>query len=510
LLVPQHRETLRSQKLSSPPRNRALCSLTPHPQSGKEDLMASFSLSNEERRCLEDALRTAPNPYVNPMQAQVFAHRNLLAAGPEWLLEEMYRLKSDATAPGYLHIKNGPLGFVPDTPLDGDGRDGHRDFIAHSFILGSMQEFGYILTNRAEKGGAIPADITPIPGMGASKSNAGFSEPLGLHTENIHLPEERRPTYVGLYTLRGDPKCQAETLVADAGKIVAFLDTETVRQLRKPSYVIKISDSFKSGLGRSAPMPVITGPEDLPRITTEFNSTVCLTNPAKVAFQKLKDAALRARVVIRLESGDLLIACNRRTIHGRGRFTPDFSAKERRWLFRVCTVADPFELRDMVAPGAHRVFDLGATIVRDMIIRCSGVSGIPKVEPPAIPLQEVRAAMKRYDAWINQFSRPSSIPDLPGFELVLFVANTIARGELLKDLSSSCRIHLALRLMTLNAGIEPGYEIDKDNVATALATNAGFGELLRVCARLRTGDASSSALASQQTAERFAAALPPG
>jgi len=467
--------------------------------------MTSFFLSNDERRHLEDALRSAPNPYANPMQAQVFAHRNLLSASPLWLLEEIYRLRSDATAPGYLHIKNGPLGHVPDTPLDGDGRSCHRDFIAHSFIVGAMQEFGYILTNRAEKRGNIPADITPIPGMGASKSNAGFSEPLGMHTENIHLPEERRPNYVGLYTLRGDPKGQAETLVADARQIVESLDCETVRQLRQPNFVIRISESFKNGPGQSEPMPVITGPEDLPRITTEFNSTVCLTDLAEAAFQKLTQAALKVSVVVRLESGDLLIVCNRRTIHGRGRFTPDFSAKERRWLLRVCTVADPLALRDMIAPGAHRVLDLGATIVRDMIIHCAGAPGIPRLASSAILLEEIRATMKSYDAWIDQFGIPSSIPDLPAFELVLFIAKAIAGGELLKDFNAADRIHLALRLLAMNAGLEQGCEADMDLLGPALSGNASFSELLQICAGRRNEAVSSAALIPQQGAEAFAA-----
>jgi L-asparagine oxygenase len=465
--------------------------------------MPSFFLTNDERRRLEDAFRSAPNPYVNPLQAQVFAHRNLLAASPQWLLEEMYRLRSDATAPGYLHIKNGPLGYVPDTPLDGDGRACHRDFIAHSFIVGSMQEFGYILTNRAEKRGNIPADITPVPGMGASKSNAGFSEPLGLHTENIHLPEERRPIYVGLYTLRGDPKHQAETLVADARQIVDALDAETVRQLRQPNFVIRISESFKNGPGQSEPMAVITGPEDLPRITTEFNSTVCLTDVAEVAFQKLMDVALKVSVAIRLESGDLLIACNRRTVHGRGRFTPDFSATQRRWLLRVCTIADPFALRDMVAPGAHRVFDLGATIMRDKMIQCAGVLGIPRIEPSAIPLQEIRATMKSYDAWIDQFGIPSSILDLPDFESIVFVANAIARGKLLKDFNSADRMHLALALITTNA-LEQGCEVNMDHLGPALGGNATFGELLQICAGRRKEAVSSATLISQPPAEALA------
>jgi L-asparagine oxygenase len=465
--------------------------------------MVSFAFSNDERRRLEDALRAAPNPYVNPIQAQVLAHRTLLAAGPQWLLEEMYRLRSDATATGYLYVKNGPLGFVPDTPLDGDGRDGHRDFIAHSFVIGAMQELGYILTNRAEKRGNIPSDITPVPGMGGSKSNAGFSEPLGLHTENIHLPEERRPNYVGLYTLRGDPKGEAETLVSDARDIVASLDAETVQHLRESHFVIKISESFKNGPSQSEPMPVITGPEDLPRIATEFNSTVCLTDTAELAFQRLVEAALRVSVVVWLESGDLLITCNRRTIHGRGRFTPDFSRKERRWLLRVCTVADPFPLRDMIAPGAHRVFDFGATIVRDMIIRCSVALGARSVTPSAIPIQDIRATMKSYDTWIDQFGVPTFIHDLPGFEMVLFFAKAIARGELLKGLSSEDRMYLARGLVTMNPDIEQGLEIETGLLGPALAGNASFGELLQICAGRRNGDVSSASLTIQHPAGDF-------
>lgn len=452
--------------------------------------MTTFSLSNDERRRLEDAFRAAPNPYLYPIQAQVFAHRNLLAAGPAWLMEEMYRMRSDATAPGSLYLKNGPRGVVPDTPLDGDGRSRHSNFTAHGFIIGAMQEFGYILTNRPEKRGNIPADITPIPGMGASKSNAGFSEPLGLHTENIHLPEERRPNYVGLYTLRGDPKGQAETLVVDARQIVASLDAETVWHLRAPNFVVRISESFKSGPGQSEPMPVITGPEDLPQITTEFNSTMCLTDTAEAAFQKLMDAAARVSEVVRLESGDLLITCNRRTIHGRGRFAPDFSGKERRWLLRVCTVADPFALRDMVAPGARRVFDLSATTLRDMIVHCSGALGIPPVMPSAIPLQEIRTAIKSYDAWIDQFGVPSSIHDLPNFEMVLFVANEIARGKLLKDSIFDDRVRLALALVqhhVLKAhSAAQGVEIDTSLLGSVLARDASFGELLQICVGRRT------------------------
>jgi L-asparagine oxygenase len=447
--------------------------------------MTKFSFSDDERRRLEDIFRAAPNPHAYPTEAQLFAHRHLLAASPDWLVEQLHRMKSDATTPGWLYIKNGPLGFVPNTPLDGNGRNSHRDFIAHTFLMGVMQEFGHILTNRAEKRGSIPADITPVPGMGASKSNAGFAEPLGMHTENVHLSGERRPNYVGLYTLRGDPSGQAETLVANASRIVASLDPETIRELREPNFVIKMSESFKNGPTHSDPMPVISGPEDLPCITTEFNATGCLSDRADAAFKKLLEAATKEAVVVRLETGDLLITCNRRTIHGRGRFVPDFSNSQRRWLLRVCTVADLFELRDLVAPGAHRAFDLSTTHLRDMIVHCSGVLGLPQITPSSVPLPDIRATIKAYDAWINDFGVPSSVPDLPGVELVLFVANAIVRGDLLKEFTSDERLRFALMLFQHEA-LEMGLRgrdinIDMNILAAALAGNATFSELMQIC-----------------------------
>ena len=119
-------------------------------------------------------------------------------------------------------------------------------------------------------------------------------------------------------------------------------------------------------------------------------------------------------------------------------------------------------------------------------------------------LQEIRTTMKSYDTWIDQFGIPSSILDLPGFELVLFIANAIARGELLKDFNSADRMHVALSLLSMNAGLEQGCEINMDLLGPALGGNASFGELLQICAGRRKEAVASPAVMSQQPAEAFA------
>ena len=442
--------------------------------------------SNRERGRMERAFAAQPhpNPYHDPMDAQIFASRQLYLSAPLWFLRALRRLATDATAPGFLYVKNGPRGFVPDTPMDGNERE-EGDFIATFFLMGVMQELGVIFTNRGEKRGNIPANIIPIQGMGATKSNAGYKEPLGMHTENPHLADSRQPNFVGLYTRRGDPERRAETMVTEARTIASVLDAETTAELRKPNFVIKMSESFKSGVRQSNPMPILYGPEDMPTIRTEFNATECLTPRAHEAFVKLTEVAERHATAVRLEMGDLLVTCNQRCIHGRGRFSPDFLSGQRRWLIRICTVANLFAARDTVAPGAYRAFDLAPAFLRDMIIHCSGVLDIPQLTPADLQLQQIRAALKAYDNWLNANGVPPSAADLPDMELVLFFCHTIASGGLVDRLSATQRYKLA-RVIALHAELEFGLKgigitINPRTLEDALLKGMEFTGFLLTC-----------------------------
>lgn len=403
-------------------------------------------LDDSERDSIASSLNRIDCFEDNPLQAVKEARLGLMRTAPDELLYAIEEIRTNPDAPGMLLVKNGPLpSEIPSTPNSGSGQDQFSSFESHLFLLGVASLLGIPYVFRDQKAGQFPASIYPKQGMGASISNAGFTVPLGLHTEDPVVPSGLEPIATLLFCLRQDPSNSAETLVVDGRSILRELDFETKEELQKPNFAIGQSESFAGGLTETKSAPVFTGTIDRPALRTEFNQTRCQGPRAKVAYQQFKDSAERNLVRYKAEAGDLCILCQRRTLHGRGVFVPDFEREpgSRRWLLRVGVLADGYQVRDWM-PSGYRVIEAPLTVLRDRIL-VAGSGVCPPVDKKEIDVRGLTAAIAGYDRMIDSRDSEGGIPDVPRLELALCLARDIVHADILINSTLFRRLDAACR-----------------------------------------------------------------
>lgn len=450
---------------------------------------AEYTLTPGERIKLEQALREVPDANASPSAAMRFLQRHFARVCAGAVITHLFDMRTNATGPGALLVHNGPACPLPPTPLNGDSRGTHLAFTSHGYLMGAMMQLGHPISHIAQKSGALIADVVPVPGCEQSISNAGFAQVLDLHVEDVHLDRSQRPTFVGLLCLRPDPDDRAETLIVDTRDIVHRLDRRTVAELRQPNFAIPPSESFTGGSQSLQPIAVLSGPDDLPEVAVEFNTTRTLTAAAEAALAAFKQAARYESVAVKLGAGDLLIVCNRRTLHGRGIFAPRFEhGRDNRWLLRLSVIADPYLVRDVVAPGGVRILEVGAADLRERVTEAARQSGV-RLPADAMTMASARACVSRYDAWLSEMgasTRP--LVERLRTEFAVFAAHDIVCGRLLAADAVGADQSIALAI-ALVCGDDGGHEAPARSGLPPLEIN-----LAALKTALQSGDRGVQAL----------------
>ena len=256
-------------------------------------------------------------------------------------LQKMRATRNDPMSSPALLLKNWPRDKedeLPNTPLEGEYCVNTSTWMSAASLLAVAQLFGEPYAYKAEKRGRLIHDVVPVPGREHSLSNEGAVD-LDLHSEIAFL--QFRPHCILLVCLRGDMRGEAKTTVASAMAICRHLGPEILAVLREPVYQIRDPQSFDSSLGVerwSEPAPILIGPNSSPEICINFNGVRATTPPASRALEEVHCVLKLPGIVqsVRLTPGDMLVIDNRRALHGRTPFTPQFDGRDR-WLRRCYT-----------------------------------------------------------------------------------------------------------------------------------------------------------------------------
>ena len=238
-----------------------------------------------------------------------------------------------------------------------------KDAVSENFLfmLGLLlgQPCGY----RPETADGLVMNLVPDVGRRGTRSSAGYEVPLDYHVDLIHLGAHT-PDMVATLCLRGDPAGEAVTYCIDARDVAGLLSEKAKATMREPLYRIELPEScFDGGAGAagprgreawfSEPMPLLLGPDELPQISAEFNSTVGTTPEAGDALRELQRVCKEPGLAheVRLTSGTALIIRNRASLHSRSTYRPEFSGAQR-WLQRLYVTSDLWKSRGALAPGS--------------------------------------------------------------------------------------------------------------------------------------------------------------
>lgn len=263
----------------------------------------------------------------------------LVTAFPPVLTRALHRYSNVGSTHNTLLVR-GILPLVTDlqptpetTTPDAVGRDAQASALT---LLAVMSQLGEPFTFASLYQGRLVQHITPVPGRERAQTSEGSDTLLQWHVEDAFAGD--RCDFFGLLCLRG------EADVATRIAAVRALDLpDAVEQvLRQPRFVVEPDVAHSTARTRDLPaVSVLTGPADDPEICFDAvyqRSAAPHDAEAATALATLASALDNVAVAHVLGSGELLIADNRRVVHGRTRFPPRYDGTDR-WLLRTMVCA---------------------------------------------------------------------------------------------------------------------------------------------------------------------------
>lgn len=233
---------------------------------------------------------------------------------------------------GIKLFTNVEIGDVPRTPAQPYFNSPFLDVARRTLLLHAL-DLGYPISFAQEQSGALIQNILPVHKTEYDQISTSSKVQLALHTEAAFHPY--KPDYVMLLCLRGDPL--AVTTYANIDDIVKLLDNEMISYLQDPVYSTGIDKSFTSleKKYKEVKLPIL---KNIGNNEYNFLYDEDLMKPtnilASMALEKLSEAISKCIKEVVLQTGDLLIIDNNKTIHGRKPFQPRYDGTDR-WVQRM-------------------------------------------------------------------------------------------------------------------------------------------------------------------------------
>lgn len=231
-------------------------------------------------------------------------------------------------------FKNLDIGFVPKTPATPfitSIKDAPSDRSSIVF-LEYARKFGYPISYIQEQNGQLFQNILPVHKTETQQISTSSKVELAMHTETAFHPY--KPDYVLLLCLRGDPN--AVTTYANIDDIIEKLDLWVIATLQKKWFTTNIDISFrtKGQKDKSIPISVLEKTEDGYNFIYDYTFVKAKDELGRAALDKLHEAVQECIKEIVLETGDLLVIDNNKTIHGRKPFQARYDGTDR-WVQRI-------------------------------------------------------------------------------------------------------------------------------------------------------------------------------
>lgn len=194
-----------------------------------------------------------------------------------------------------------------------------------------MSTIGELVSYEAEGYGRIFQDIIPMKSLETKQMSLSSGTELEIHTEQAF--SKLRPDILSLACIRGDP--DAFTYILPVKSIIDNLSQSEIELLRKPLWTTSVDFSFKlcgqefiEGDVRG-PMPIISGPEDDPRLVFDQDLMTGITDEAHHMIAKIVDIYYTHRIRHVLKVGQIIFIDNNRAVHGRSPFSPKYDGADR-------------------------------------------------------------------------------------------------------------------------------------------------------------------------------------
>ncbi|MCX4093385.1 TauD/TfdA family dioxygenase [Nocardia sp. alder85J] len=292
---------------------------------------------DQAARTWSAALRAADRHRRSADPAVVAA--SLLTSLPPHVVVALHRFRIQGSPNNALLLRGicPVLTDLPATPATVTPRTTTRTVEAAALLLLALTlPLGEPFTFRSLHEGRLVQHVVPVPGREGTQTGVGSTAALDWHVEDGFTDD--RCDHFGLLCLRGHPG--VFTVLSPARRL--DLDPADLATLRAPRYLVAPDDAHVGArIGEQTPAPVLTGPPEDPEICFgegDVRPADPADRRAAAALRALTTALDHGAIGHELRPGDVLIADNRRIVHGRTTFRPRYDGADR-WLLRAMTCA---------------------------------------------------------------------------------------------------------------------------------------------------------------------------
>lgn len=250
-------------------------------------------------------------------------------------------------------MKNLPIEKdIPQTPINNTFHIGETTMLAR--IQTIINEYiGEMVSYEAEGGGLLFQDMVPNKKLSNTQTSLGSRVELELHTEQAF--SELRPDYLCLACLRGNNG--AKTYYLDIKNITQRMSIEELNMLKNKLWNIGVDLSFTmNGCNGEirGPLSILNSKNGHLELVFDQDLIIGLTDEANKLTQKIIDIYYEDREHVILQSGDILIINNHRSVHGRSSFTPNYDGYDR-FIIRSFIMSNKNKIKDKTGKNERMV-----------------------------------------------------------------------------------------------------------------------------------------------------------
>jgi hypothetical protein len=295
------------------------------------------------RDLMSRLLPSSLSPYASDAEfEQLWRHATGCAAQlPDEVRVALENFRHRGNAHGALLLRGLPIddGALGPTPENWDGVCNTKpSWETEAYLLAVASVLGEVFSFERQHGGQLVQNMVPVAEDAYTQKGTGSKVFLEWHTEDAY--DRLRAEFILILCLRSDPS--ARTALVHAADI--DVSHEHRECLSQPRFHIGV-DPASGGSGRPEDGPLIPlltyGPDGDVTIRLDTDQVAPVEGDAEAAraLEALRRAIPAAAQYVTLDSGDLLIIDNRRTLHARTAYEPRFDGTDR-WLQRVSVTTD--------------------------------------------------------------------------------------------------------------------------------------------------------------------------
>lgn len=301
-----------------------------------------IELSDKEIQIL---LNLAEKIIVSPSEhPNIFCNQCKLLSNhlPYNLKNKLTEFATKGTPTGFLLIRNIPIinETLPNTPPSNNCKIGESTILARiqSILISFISE---MISYEAEGYGRLFQDIIPMKNMANNQTSVSSNVELEIHTEQAF--SKLRPDILSLACLRGD--VNAFTHILPIQKIMDNVTVEELQLLKQPLWNCGVDLSFKINGAEfiegdiRGPFAIINELQDDNTLLFDQDLMTGINEEANVMIKKIVDIYYKERISHNLKQGEIVFVDNRRAVHGRSPFKPNYDGKDR-FLIRCFSTFD--------------------------------------------------------------------------------------------------------------------------------------------------------------------------